>query len=1122
VSRAAINLLVRRLRGPDHGASAGCSDHDLLARFVAAGDETAFAALVRRHGPLVRGLCQRLLGDGGLADDAFQATFLVLARRAAAVRKRESVGSWLYGVARRVAHKARRADARRRRHERRAAEGRPRRETADHGWAELLAVLDEELAGLPERARAPLLLCYLEGYTQDEAARYLGWSVGTLRRRLTWGRDLLRLRLTRRGATLSAGLFAAALAPRAATAAVPAGLAGETARAAAAFAAGTAPATAAAALARGALSLGLPRPLTAVAVVLLALGTVTAAVLGRAYWAADEGPAGPRPPAAGAPEEKPGDGEARVDRRGDPLPEGALVRFGSTRFRSPGGIYSGDLSPDGKLIAMHGVDGALRLLDTATGRVRLTVRAHLPQGYNDGMRVLAFSPDGKSLLVCDTDPAVSRLGLGPRDTGAVLLLDVATGKETRRLAGAGGETRHLAFSPDGKQVAVSQGGGVTFYDAATGKEQRRVPPAGKWVAWWLAYAPDGRSVALPGATATTIRLCDPATGKEIRSFSNGPEVLNVAFAPDGKTLAAAGKDNVVRLWDVATGKQAGALPEGLGGVGRGRLSVLAFSPDGKVLTAAASDDSVVLWGPAGGSIALWGPAGGKVLGRLPCHTWLVTGLAFRRDGKVLFSWGFDGKVRRWDVAAGKEIRSPESDFDQSYLARSADGKLVATGGTDGTVTLWEAATGRRLRELAGHRGQVVALAFSPDGRRLATAGWEPTVRVWDVAGGRQERAITCAGASHQMEAVAFSPDGRRLAVADYGRGVVRLLDAATGEELRQLAQGGPAALAFAPDGKTLAAGGRGGGAVVLWDVATGGKVRTIPVRPGNGLAITDAVAFSPDGRLLATGHHHTAVCLWEAATGKLVREIETGGVTWCLAFSPDGAYLASGGTDGKATLWEVATGRRALQLSGHQYWVMRLAFGPDGRTLATGAYDGTSLLWSLRPGPEPLPPAGVGPLWEALRENDAARAYRAAWALAEHPERSVAFIKEHLRPSRPPVDRERLRRLLADLDSDEYPKREAASRELARLGAAVEPDLRAALEKARSAEARRRLQALVEGLPRELPPEGLRRLRAVRVLEWIGNRDAVELLRELSKAEDEALRREAGAALARLQRSGGR
>src|SRR5439155_20085263 len=120
-------------------------------RFAVLGDETAFAALVRRHGPMVRGLCRRLLGDPGLADDVFQATFLALARRAGSIRRRESVGSWLYGVARRLAHKTQRAEARRRRHERRAAESRPRPGSPDPGWAELLAILDEELSRLPEQ-----------------------------------------------------------------------------------------------------------------------------------------------------------------------------------------------------------------------------------------------------------------------------------------------------------------------------------------------------------------------------------------------------------------------------------------------------------------------------------------------------------------------------------------------------------------------------------------------------------------------------------------------------------------------------------------------------------------------------------------------------------------------------------------------------------------------------------------------------------------------------------------------------------------------------------------------------------------------------------------------------------
>src|SRR5262249_34677790 len=158
--------------------------------------------------------------------------------------------------------------------------------------------------------------------------------------------------------------------------------------------------------------------------------------------------------------------------------------------------------------------------------------------------VLAFSPDGKVLLVSGT--------------AGVRLLDAATGNETRRLGEARGSTRSVTFSPDGKQIAVTDDGGATFYEAATGMEQRRISRAGSWT-WWLAYAPDGRCVALPGATTKEIRLCDAATGEEIRGISNRSDVLTVAFAPDGKTLAVAGRDHAVRLWDVATGKEVRAF-----------------------------------------------------------------------------------------------------------------------------------------------------------------------------------------------------------------------------------------------------------------------------------------------------------------------------------------------------------------------------------------------------------------------------------------------------------------------------------------------------------------------------------------------------------------------------------
>ena len=313
---ATTERLLHHLRRTLAGAAAD-SDRCLLARFASRRDEAAFAALVSRHGPMVLGVCRRVLGDNPATEDAFQATFLTLARRSASIR-RESVGGWLYGVAHRLALKARADEARRHRHERQAAAQLPHSMTPGHACGELVAVLDEELLRLPERYRLPLLLCYLEGHTQDEAARHLGWSLSTLRRRLDGGRELLRGRLARRGATLSAGLFAVALATEATKAAVPAALARATAR----LAAGTDAARAAVeVLVRGCLGTAwLTRGKVALALLLAVVASVGA-------WAGR----GEDPPAA-QPAPLPAPAATARDAS---LPPGAALPPGHGRLPSP-------------------------------------------------------------------------------------------------------------------------------------------------------------------------------------------------------------------------------------------------------------------------------------------------------------------------------------------------------------------------------------------------------------------------------------------------------------------------------------------------------------------------------------------------------------------------------------------------------------------------------------------------------------------------------------------------------------------------------------------------------------------------------------------------------------------
>jgi RNA polymerase sigma factor (sigma-70 family) len=286
-------LLSRLRRAADHGPS----DAGLLARFATDRDGEAFAELVRRHGAMVRGVCRRVLGNDADADDAFQGVFLVLARKAAAIRERHALANWLFGVARRVATRARDKERRRARHEGGAARV-DRIELPEA--TDLLAVLDDELERLPERPRAAVLVCLVNGRPQEDAARELGWSLSTLRRRLDEGRELIRSRLTRRG-------FGAALAPLGPAAGVGADVVEITSRAAVAFASGVPTAAAAGRLAKGELAMIALRNVRVAGVAVLAVG-----LLGGAAWqwatasggqppaAAKGDPPAPKPAAAKA------------------------------------------------------------------------------------------------------------------------------------------------------------------------------------------------------------------------------------------------------------------------------------------------------------------------------------------------------------------------------------------------------------------------------------------------------------------------------------------------------------------------------------------------------------------------------------------------------------------------------------------------------------------------------------------------------------------------------------------------------------------------------------------------------------------------------------------------------
>jgi WD40 repeat protein len=638
---------------------------------------------------------------------------------------------------------------------------------------------------------------------------------------------------------------------------------------------------------------------------------------------------------------------------------------------SEASLYTNRIALADRYRQAHDADRADELLDDCPASLRDWEWRHLKRRHfeevmvyadHDGpVRAVAFSPDGRYLVSIDAGRNIH-----VRDRATCRVLD---------LPGIPIENTALALSPDGRWMAVGghrgdiKNGAIKLWSTKTWSEVKSLPFVGGFP-HALAFSPDSRRL-VAGHEDDMVRLWDVATGNLHNLPGHRKAVQDVAFSPDGRLLASASRDATIRVWDAETYELRATLPH------QRPVFSLSFHPQGRLLVSATGD----IVESSRGDLTLWDLDSAQVVRKTSALGTMVAKVRFSPEGRRLATAGVDRVVRIW-VAASLHELLPLTGHDRSVscLAFSPDGHQLVSGAGDGRVRCWNAAPlsepprHQPVRTFSGHDQAVYALAVTPDGQRLVSAGDDHTARVWDVESGRE--LLTYRNHGYAIISLAVRPDGQAVATGGDGP-ELRIWDLRTGADLIQLRghTGSISALAFHPDGVLLASASQDG-TVRLWDTRTGELLHEFLKLP----SWLCSLAFTPDGYRLAAAGDDAEIHVWDVPSRRLLHVLRghTQRVV-ALAFDPSSLYLASASLDGTVRQWD----------SLHHGFEVRLfegvrgkglAFSPDGQHFAVSGAAGSLKVWELRSGRRVLTLRGhTDDITSAVYTADGRRIVTAGW-----------------------------------------------------------------------------------------------------------------------------------------------